>query len=363
MGNLVKNDGQIVIYDNRVNVSLQGLKKRDYDVFMVCAYRLKDMKNEQIEISYSELMSVAQLKHYTIDEFHKYLKKDENISAIRVCCEDQEGNIDKIPIFKRFSPNKQKRRLILKVNDEFINLFSELTNNFTTLDLVRYTGLKSKYSKILYQNLCQYRNRKTKKGFWSVPLNDNFSEVQSIGFKSIFSVPKSYANKDITKEIIKPSINELSPYMQIEYMTILNGRKTIGYRFEFTEIEQKVIEQKERDKLKTKQLPDISSQIEESLFDQIIDLLDNAKLGIGVKSTIACANKAIELNRDMTYIKDVINIVKSQSCNNVAGKLMHLIVNGYDKPKKTQKSTFKQREVNKKDLDALEKKILKRNLK
>lgn len=361
MEKTIKNTEQIVIYDNRVNVSLQGLKKRDYDVFMVCAYRLKDMKNEQIEISYSELMSVAQLKHYTIDEFHKYLREEENISAIRVCCEDQEGNIAKTPIFKKFLGNRQKKKLTLKVNDEFINLFSELTNNFTTLDLVRYTGLKSKYSKILYQNLCQYRNLKTKKGFWNIPLNDNYSEKQPTGFKTIFGVPKELNQKYYRRDIINPAIRELASYMQIKCNTILDGRKTVGYQFNFEEIKQKAIEQK--DKLENKQLPDISSQIEESLFDQIIDLLDNAKLGIAVKSTIACANKAIELNRDMIYIKDVINIVKSQSCNNVAGKLMHLIVNGYDKPKKTQKSIFKQREVDKKELDALEEKILQRNLK
>ena len=117
------------------------------------------------------------------------------------------------------------------------------------------------------------------------------------------------------------------------------------------------------DKPEAKQLSEISSQMEESLFDQNIEWLDNSGLDIGMKSAVSCANKAVELNRDTTYIKDVIDIVKSQNNDNVAGKLMHLIVNGYDKPKKTQKSIFKQREVDKKELDALEEKILQRNLK
>lgn len=362
MENLIKNSDkneQLVIYDNRINVSLQGLTKRDYDIFMVCAYKLKDMKNEEVEISYSELMITSQSRHYTISEFHKYLKEDENITSVRICYEDNEGNVEKAPIFKRFSANKQKKRLTLKVNDEFINFFSDLTNNFTTLDLVRYTGLKSKYSKILYQNLCQFRNKKTKAGFWIIPLEDDYSEKQPIGFKSIFDVPKGLINKRIKDDIINTAIKELKPYMQIECNTILKGRKTIGYRFDFKEIEQKFLGEKKVNKpLKPDEEPT------EDLFDKMIDLLDNAQLGIGTKSTMSCAKKAIELNRDVDYIQDIINIVKTQDSDNVGAKLMYLIVNGYDKPKQSKKSnkfnTFEQR--NDVVTDDFEKMLLEDNL-
>ena len=361
MENLIKNNNkneQLVIYDNRINVSLQGLTKRDYDIFMVCAYKLKDMKNEEVEISYSELMITSQSRHYTISEFHKYLKEDENITSVRICYEDNEGNVEKAPIFKRFSANKQKKRLTLKVNDEFINFFSDLTNNFTTLDLVRYTGLKSKYSKILYQNLCQFRDKKTRAGFWIIPLEDDYSEKQPIGFKSIFDVPKGLINKRIKDDIINTAIKELKPYMQIKCNTILKGRKTIGYRFDFKEIEQKFLEEKKVNKpLQSDEEPT------EDLFDKMIDLLDNAQLRIGTKSTMNCARKAVELNRDIPYMQDVINIVKSQNNENTAGKLMYLIVNGYDKPKQSKKSNgfnnFQQRDI---DVNELEKMLLQRNL-
>lgn len=358
MRNLVKNDEQLVIYDNRINVSLQGLKARDYDTFMLCAYKLKDRKNEQIEISYTDLINASQSKHYTINELHEYLKNGENITSVRVCYEDKDGNIEKAPIFKRFSANKQRKVLTLKVNDEFIDLFSELTHNFTTLDLVRYTGLKSKYSKIMYQNLCQYRNKKTKSGFWSIPLEDSFSDTQPVGFKTIFDVPQAYLTKRILDKIIKPAINELKPYMQIDCTTILKGRKTIGYRFDFKEIEQKVIEKKPEPKVSDDQPSTDTGDI----MDKILDIIDASNLSLGVKSAVACAKKAIELNRDIEYINDVVNITKSQSCDNAGGKLMSLIVHGYDKPKSTNKTKFIERNTDKQELNELEKLILQRNL-
>ena len=144
----IKIQDQIVIYDNRVNIGLSGLKKTDRDIFMACAYKLKSKKNVTIELGYTELMKLAQFKHMTLDEFHEYLKHDESVSDVKLTYEDPYGNIAKAPLFKLFLFDREKRAIRLKVNEEFINVFSVLTKNFTELDLVIYTSLKSKYSKV-----------------------------------------------------------------------------------------------------------------------------------------------------------------------------------------------------------------------
>lgn len=355
---------QLVIYDNRINVSLQGLTRRDYDVFMTCAYKLKDMKNETIEVSYADLMATAQLKHYTIEEFHKYLKEDENITSARVCYEDSEGNIEKTPIFKKFSANKQKRKLTLKVNDEFINLFSELTENFTTLDLVRYTGLKSKYSKILYQNLCQYR-QKNGKGFWSIPLEDDFSEKQPIGFKTIFGVPEKYANKEIPKEIINPAIKELAPYMRISFETILKGRKTIGYRFDFEENRQKALpkskvrELTDEEKEEYNELVANAEQIElfNSLSSKIMAITDLDDLSVKM-----IVDTAESQNKGDDEVVSICHYAVQQNTNNLAAYIISLIAKGFSVPKKTiKKNNFNNFEGRKYDYDELERQLLSNN--
>lgn len=355
---------QLVIYDNRINVSLQGLTRKDYDVFMTCAYKLKDMKNETIEISYADLMSTAQLRHYTIEEFHKYLKEDENITSARVCYEDNEGNIEKAPIFKKFSANKQKRKLTLKVNDEFMNLFSELTESFTTLDLVRYTALKRKYSKILYQNLCQYR-KKNGKGFWSIPLEDDYSEKQPIGFKTIFDVPKDLNQKYFVRDIIKPSIEELAPYMKIEFQTILKGRKTIGYRFDFEENRQKALpkpkvrELTDKEKEEYNELVANAEQIElfNSLSSKIkaITELDD----LSVKMIVDTAESQ---NKGDDEVMSICQYAVQQNTNNLAAYIVTLIAKGFSVPKKTvKKNSFNNFEGRKYDYDELEKQLLANN--
>ena len=128
----------------------------------------------------------------------------------------------------------------------------------------------------------------------------------------------------------------------------------VAYRFEYS-----VNKTKNDSKNKTEK----QEETTESLLDRIIDLLDNAQLGIGTKSTMSCARKAVELNRDIPYIQDIINIVKSQNNENAAGKLMYLIINGYDKPKQSKKpngfNNFQQRDI---DIDGLEKMLLEKNL-
>ena len=46
---------QLVIYDNKINAQMTGLKAKDYDLFMVCAYKLKDIANQSIGIGYREI--------------------------------------------------------------------------------------------------------------------------------------------------------------------------------------------------------------------------------------------------------------------------------------------------------------------
>lgn len=329
MSNLVKKDEQIVIYDNRINVSLQGLTKKDYDVFMTCAYKLKDRKNDLIKISYAELMSTANLKHYTIDEIHKYLKESENITAVRVYYEDTEGNIEKAPIFKRFSANKQKRELSLKVNDEFMNLFSELTKSFTTLDLVIYTGLKSKHSKILYQNLCQFRNPKTRSGFWSIPLEDDYSENQPQGFKNIFDISDNFKQKYFVRDIINPAIQELSPFMQITCETLLKGRKAVGYRFDFKEVKRKLIEDKksnvrtltEQEKVEYEKMIDGAEQLEmftELDIDTVNEILNKFEK-FKISEVQAIFETMQKENKNQQNLEKVLDLLQKQK--NVKNKV------------------------------------------
>ncbi|RRD68807.1 MULTISPECIES: replication initiation protein, partial [unclassified Desulfovibrio] len=84
------------------------------------------------------------------------------------------------------------------VNPKFSFILNELTSNFTRFELQEFLNLKSKYTKECYRRLKQYR----KSGIWSVEIEE---------FRRILGVPESYEMKDLTKRVLKPIQEELSP--------------------------------------------------------------------------------------------------------------------------------------------------------
>lgn len=370
------NNEQLVIYDNKINAQIVGLQKKDYDLFMTCAYKLKDMSNQTIEVGYRELMNTGHFERLNLQQFHHYLNDETKIDDIKLEVIEEDGeevNKRRIPLFKDFHPKWRNRKLELTINDVFINYFSQLTGYFTELDLVIYTSLKRKHSKILYQNLCQYRN-KNGKGWWDIPLEDNVRDTQPVGFKTLFEVPKSYKNKDILKEIIKPSMVELAPYMAIEVTSVYGtgrGKPLIGYHFDFKPVPTAIEEKKpvrrkmtEEEKEQYNAMTEGAEQmtLEDCLEDTLFDLIDKSGLGLESRSANTIVKSCIKNGRDAQFLSEAIAYVKEQGANNVGAKLNYFCTQGYDKPtKKAKKNSFHNFQQRDYDFQELEKMLLARN--
>lgn len=368
---------QLVVYDNKINAQMTGLRAKDYDLFMVCAYKLKDIANQSIEVGYREIIDLMQYKkHMSFQELHQYLKDEESISDIKFTFVDEDGDIHKRPLFKAFDTKWRNKKLVLKVNDEFADYFSNLQKNFTELDLIIYTSLKSKYSKILYQNLCQFRN-KSGKGWWDIPLEDNVRDNQPVGFITLFEVPeKAIKNKRrIMDDIIKPSVMELAPYMAIEVSPVYGtgrGKPLIGYHFDFKPVHTKAIEEKkpvrremtEEEKTQYNAMTEGSEQmtIEDCLEDTLFDLIDKSGLGLGSRSANTIVKSCLKNGRDAQFLSDAIAYVKEQGAENVGAKLNYFCTQGYDKPtKKAKKNSFNNFEQRNYDYEELERMLLASN--
>ena len=363
---------QLVIYDSNINAQIVGLHKKDYDLFMTCAYKLKDMSNQTIEVGYRELMNTGHFERLNLQQFHHYLNDETKIDDIKLEVIEEDGeevNKRRIPLFKDFHPKWRNRKLELTVNDVFMNYFSQLTGYFTELDLVIYTSLKSKYSKILYQNLCQFRG-KNGKGWWDIPLEDNVRENQPVGFMTLFEVPQKAREQKrrIMDDIIKPSMVELAPYMAIEVTPVYGtgrGKPLIGYHFDFKTVQTMAIEEKkpvvremtEEEKTEYNAITEGAEQmtLEECLEDTLFDLIDKSGLGLGSRSANTIVKSCIKNGRDAQFLSDAIAYVKEQGANNVGAKLNYFCTQGYDKPtKKAKKNSFNNFEQRNYDYEELE---------
>ncbi len=343
----------IITYENHINtVHLHGFNAKDRDLFMIICKSLINKDTFEIKVDYRDLMNLGDFKGMNLEEFHSSLKKLTPKFYSLFFSVDTDDEFFSVGLFRTFSANRQKRTLTVKIDEECTKLFNLQENAlFTSVDLVKYLSFQSKHTKTLYQYLMQFKPKRNKTNAWWIVSVEDFIDIFDLGY--CYQKTK----KRIKDDVINPSINELKPYLDIKCETIRGtgkGRPVVAYKFEYSVKNQKI------DNKKVEEQEDKEDE-EESLFDKIIDLLDNAQLGIGTRSIMSCAKKAVELNRDITYIEDVINIVKSQSSDNVAGKLMYLIVNGYDKPKKSNKfNTFEQRKAD--ITDDFEKKLLENNL-
>ena len=342
----MENKENTVLYDNHINeIKLHGFHKKDMDLFLVFCKWFMDKHSKIITIPYSDIKKLVDYRKMNRKDFHKNIKKlDRKFYGLLVVIDDEEnGYYNSKPLFKDFTADENKQELQVEINEKAVGYFN-VFKQYTKIDLLIHIGLQSKYSAILYRILCQYN----KNGWWRVTLEN---------FREIFNVPKSYDSRKITQKILEPAVEELSEYMDIAYIIEKDehkrGKPVKGYKFEYSNKNTSKSVEKKEDK----------EEPTEDFLDKIIELIDNAQLGIGTKSTMNCAKKAIELNRDVDYIQDIINIVKTQDSDNIGAKLMYLIVNGYDKPKKSTKkpnkfNNFQQRDI---DVGELEKMLLQRN--
>lgn len=351
----------IVKYNNDMNLlKFKGFSKTDMNLLMVLCSKMKDKDIERITFSFQELKDLSNYTSTDNKDFILDLKRMVK-RLIKVNSEIiTGGKIYYFVLFPTFLIDAENKILTVAVNKDFVFLLNEL-KVFTKFELREFVELDSKYAKNLYRLLKQYRTT----GVLRITDIDDFREKMDS--------PKSYSKKRFSDNVLKVAMNELQEkeiFKDLECESVKapkRGAPVIGYIFTFTpekankkEIEASQTKKETKDKTKQNNHCAAKNETPEiSTLDDIMELIDSYHLDMGIKSTLACSRKAEELNRSLDYVKDVLEIVKGQSCDNVAAKLMSLLMNGYDKPKKrvtTKFSNFTERDY---DFDELEKQLLK----
>lgn len=338
---------KMVSYANKINtLDFSGFKSTDLDLFMAFCFKIKDQGCREIEIPYSQLMKLADYRHATIDEIHEYLKKPfhKKIFSLSFAV-DTEDEYSGWVLFSYYSANKKKKLLTLRVSPDAEKFFNKVLGNFTMFDLAVYGSLKSRYSKLLYQHLCQYRNPKTRSGFWEIPVEDGKSENAPLGIKSLLNIPSSYTNNRIIDKIISPAIKELAPYMTINVTSKRGkgkGRPVVGYRFDFQEIEKKVIT--------------INNEDDEKDIERIRKVS-----GLSASSVRTILNEAEKVDMSLEQVLRLIeNVKNTENIKSVGATVVYCIKNGIDGVQSSRKQNKyqNQRQYSSDELNSIERKLI-----
>ena len=138
--------------------------------------------------------------------FNRVMSLRENLFKIDYTHEiDLDNGLIELSFYNIFSvftlvyttENREFEYLKIKISDDFSYLIHNLTKFMTQFELEEFLFLNGKYAKALYIHLKQFRTT----GIWRVKWDD---------FKEILGIPSSYKMCDIDKQILKPSVEQLS---------------------------------------------------------------------------------------------------------------------------------------------------------
>lgn len=225
---------ETVIYKNSMNaVAFPKLTAIEYDILYSILYKVKNRKDEVIEMSFGEVADLmnwkGKLRTKKLATSIRSMNKKLLEANFLICLDDKGKETLQAPLFYGFRTSEEDMSLKIQVNPIFVDLFNDLKANYTKLELATVTSFKSKYSKRLYAQLRQYRHS----GWWQIDIDE---------FKNLLDIPKSYAVGSIIRDVINPAIEEIEPYFgvlvmepQFEVRNHTRGKRPIkSFRFEFT---------------------------------------------------------------------------------------------------------------------------------
>ena len=222
---------EIVKYNNELNMlPFKSFTEYDLNFFMAICAKMRDLGEEVQVFEYSKMMELLDWDtSKSIDVFHRDLMRlGEKLRHIGGTLVSDDGDtFISFNLFTHFKGCRQKRTFEVGIDPKFKYILNDLSNNFTKFELSEYVKLDGKYSKLLYQNLKQYR----KSGWWQVSVND---------LRGFLSIPNTLTTMHIATKILKPSIEVIKlckGFGELEFEVLRSkerGRKVTGYKFTWT---------------------------------------------------------------------------------------------------------------------------------
>lgn len=216
---------ELVKYHNYLNaLQFKGFTATDYNLLMFLCAEMRDQEENKMVFSFSEIREVIQARKCSVDEFVKILES-MNDKLIKVNAKIREGNkIIAFVLFPTYEIDPDTRTLTVGVNEQFRFILNELTKNFTQFELQEFVELNSKYSKVLYRLLKQYRSV----GEYHVKVDE---------LRKLLGSPESYTNKQLMQFVIMPAVKELQKdFLLLNCETTrarIKGRPVTAYHFSF----------------------------------------------------------------------------------------------------------------------------------
>lgn len=190
---------EIVKYHNDMNtVNFQGFNAVELNLLLSICAKIRDEGTKTVTYDFDQLRDLSNYKFHGTDRFIKDLRATYRKLIHLTFCIGTETDFIEFVLFTKYQVSAERQEVTISVNDEFKYILNELTSNFTRFELTEFVNLQSKYAKNLYRLLKQYRT--TGKAYFTID-----------DFRAKLDIPKSYAMREINRQVLAPIKKELSP--------------------------------------------------------------------------------------------------------------------------------------------------------
>ena len=309
-------DKEVVRYNNDLNnkTYLKNFNALELNFFMAICSKLKKQGTDEVIFSFNELKKKIEYDtSHNTDNFINKLRSTNRKILNSICEIETKDYIDQFVLFPTFRISKKNGTLTVKINQDYAYLLNDFSN-FTEFGLANFIKLSSKYVKLLYKELMQFKS--TGKLFLTIE-----------DFRKKLDIPDSYSFSKIRDRILVPSFKDFSFIFKKFKVVVLynNGdeveinenentedkrgdkRKVTNINFYFVPstkediIEVPVSKEILKDKLEANTNEEIDIKEEERLFN-----LDSIKCGLDMQISITEEEIALEkkkVERYKEYIK------------------------------------------------------------
>lgn len=192
---------EIVKYNNDLNnkTYLKNFNALELNFFMAICSKIKEQGTNEVIFSFNELKKKIQYDRETTRNTDNFISKlrSTNRKILNSICEiETKDYIDQFVLFPTFRISKKTGTLTVRINQDYAYLLNDFSN-FTEFGLANFIKLSSKYVKLLYKELMQFKST----GKLYLTMED---------FRKKLDIPNSYNFSKVKDRILVPAIKDFS---------------------------------------------------------------------------------------------------------------------------------------------------------
>lgn len=214
---------EVTKYHNDLNtVIMRRWTKEEMNFFFAIIAKARNQEDRTLVFHSDELQELTRFSGDYNKRWNDTMDRVTDKVAQLIYTERTSQKKVVMTLFSKFEVDFKQQTIAVKISENFQYILNQIQANFTSFELEEFTRIRSTYAKTCYRILKQWRTQGSK-------------EFSIYEFKELLDIPKSYAQSDISKRVIKPIKEELSAYFSgLKILPIKSksrGTPVTGYLF------------------------------------------------------------------------------------------------------------------------------------